>query len=307
MKRFPKDKTILYFRPDNPAHYEVQSGETFQIEMEDCYLGQIKSERTLRPDIDITIMDAAVGPVRILGAEPGDILEVEVVDIELASQGVMVTSVGLGVLGDRITAPNTKIIPNKNGYAQFTDSIRLPLTPMIGVLGVSPAKGETHCATPGDFGGNLDTKEIRKGAKVYLPVSVPGANLVAADLHACMGDGELSGTGIEIAGCVTLKATVIKGKGSIESPVIETAKDVFLLATDIDFTTAMTRSCAYAAAFLEKKLALSFPDAYRLMSAACDIRVSQVVDCVITPRLSPLRVRMDTLPASASLSPSTSM
>lgn len=285
MKTFSKDRTILHFSPDNPPAYEAASGDTFRVEMEDCYLGQIKTPSVLRPQIDVSIMDAAVGPIRILGAEPGDILEVEVCDIELAPQGVMVTSPGLGVLGDRITEPHTRIIPIRNGYAQFSDDIRLPLTPMIGVMGVAPAAGKVHCATPGDFGGNLDTKEIRKGAKVYLPVHVPGANLAVADLHACMGDGELSGTGIEIAGRVTLKATAIKGRPGIESPVIQTRDHIWLLATDVDFDTATRRGCAWCVAFLQEKLGLSFPDAYRLMSATCDLRVSQVVDGVITVKL----------------------
>lgn len=285
MRVFPKDKMIYYFRRENPAVYEVDDGEVFQVEMDDCYCGQIKNESVLRPHIDVSIMDAAVGPIRIKGAEPGDVLEVEVVDIELASQGVMVTSKGLGVLGDRIKEPHTRIIPIRNGYAEFTDKLRLPLTPMVGVLGVAPASGEVHCATPGDFGGNMDTKEVKKGAKVYLPVSVPGANLAVADLHACMGDGELSGTGIEIAGKVTLKTTVIRNRSPIESPVIETNDALYMLATDVDFDTAMKRSCAYCVELLEKKLSLDFPDAYRVMSAACDIRVSQVVDGVITTKV----------------------
>lgn len=284
MQVFPKHKVIYSFRPDHPAAYEVKDGEVFQMELDDCYSGQISSEQVLRPQIDISIMDAAVGPVRVQGAQLGDTLCVEVLDIELAPQGVMVTSPGLGVLGERITTPHTKVIPVKNGFAQFNADIRLPLTPMIGVLGVLPKEGETHCATPGDFGGNMDTKEVRKGAKVFFPVSVEGAGLVAGDLHACMGDGELSGTGIEIAGKVTLKASVIKCR-PIESPVIETKNSLYMIATDLDFDRAMKRSCHYAVELLMQKLGLPFPDAYRLMSAACDIRVSQVVDGVITTKV----------------------
>lgn len=112
----------------------------------------------------------------------------------------MVTSPGLGVLGEKITEAHTKIIPIKNGFAEFNEKIRLPLTPMIGVLGVAPAEGSVHCAVPGDHGSNMDTKLIKVGSKVYLPVFVSGANLALGDLHACMGDGELSGTGIETAG-----------------------------------------------------------------------------------------------------------
>ena len=110
----------------------------------------------------------------------------------------MVTSKGLGVLGERIQEPDTKIIPIRDGFAYFSESIRLPLTPMVGVCGVAPKAGlDVHCAVPGDHGGNLDTKLVTVGSRLYLPVEQEGAGLAVGDLHACMGDGELSGTGID--------------------------------------------------------------------------------------------------------------
>ena len=200
MKIIPKDKVIFHFSPANEANYTVEDGEIFWVEADDCYSGQITDASVKRPDIDISIMDCAVGPICIQGAHPGDTLCVEVLAIDLAPQGVMVTSKGLGVLGDRITQPDTKIIPVHDGFAHFSDTIKIPLTPMIGVMGVAPKSGEIHCAVPHDHGANLDTKLIRTGARVYFPVNVEGAGLAVGDMHACMGDGELSGTGIEIAG-----------------------------------------------------------------------------------------------------------
>lgn len=171
------------------------------METDDCYGGQITDASVKRPDIDITIMDCSVGPIEVRGAKPGDTLCVEILAIELGRQGVMVTSKGLGVLGDRITEADTKVIPIEDGFACFSDKIRLPLTPMVGVCGVAPRPGlDIHCAVPGDHGSNMDTKMVKAGARVYLPVSVPGAGLAVGDLHACMGDGELSGTGIETPG-----------------------------------------------------------------------------------------------------------
>ena len=151
MRVIPKDKVIFHFNPTNPANYTVEDGETFWVECDDCYSGQITDESVKRPDIDIGIMDCAVGPIAISGAHPGDTLCVEVMAIDLAPQGVMVTSVGLGVLGDHITEPNTKIIPVHDGFAHFSDDIKLPLTPMIGVMGVATKSGEIHCAVPEDL------------------------------------------------------------------------------------------------------------------------------------------------------------
>ena len=281
MKTFGKDKLIYYFSPENKPVYFAEDGETFWVETGDCYSGQIKTVNDLRPNIDISIVDAAVGPINVSNATPSDTLCVEVVDIQFAPQGVMVTSVGLGVLGKMIKAPNTKIIEIKGGYAHFSDSIKLPLTPMIGVMGVSPKEGRIHCATPGNHGGNMDTKEVTIGSKVYLPIFVEGAGLAIADLHACMGDGELSGTGIETAGKVCVKVTVIKNK-QIEIPIIETDDSIYTIATEATYEKGIEVAVADMVALLQRNLDLDFPDAYRLLSATCDIRISQVVNGVYT-------------------------
>ena len=281
MNIFGKENVIYSFNPSNTPVYFAKDGETFWVETDDCYNGQIKSISDLRPNIDISIMDAAVGPIEIENATTKDILCVEILDIQFADQGVMVTSPGLGILGDRISNPETKIIQVNNGLAHFSKEIKLPLTPMVGVMGVSPSHGSYHCATPGDFGGNMDTKEVTIGSKVYLPIFVDGAMLAVSDLHACMGDGELSGTGIETAGKVCLKVTVIKGK-QLSRPMIETDTSVYTIATCPTYDEAVKTSVSDMVDFLSKKLNLNFPDAYRLLSAACNIKISQVVNGVYT-------------------------
>ena len=297
MKVIPKEPVIFRFNAENPCVHTVEDGETFWVETDDCYSGQIRDASVRRPDIDISIMDCSVGPIEVKGARPGDTLCVEILAIQLASQGVMVTSRGLGVLGDRITEPDTKIIPIKDGFAWFSDTIRLPLTPMVGVCGVAPRPGlDIHCAVPGDHGSNLDTKMIKAGSKVYLPVSVPGAGLAVGDLHACMGDGELSGTGIETPGRICLKTTVYRDR-PVARPVIETGEALYFLASAETLEAAVKLACADAVEFLQKKLELNFPDAYRLLSAVCDIQIRQVVNDLRTVRVRcpKLNTKIDTL------------
>ena len=284
MRVIPKDKVIFYFNTTNTANYEVEDGEVFWVEVDDCYSGQIKDESVKRPDIDINIMDCAVGPINVRGAKAGDTLCVEVMAIDLADHGVMVTSKGLGVLGDRITEPDTKIIPVHDGFAHFSDDIKLPLTPMIGVMGVAPKKGEIHCAVPEDHGANMDTKLVRVGSRVYFPVGVDGAGLAVGDMHACMGDGELDGTGIEIAGRMCLKVTVYHDR-PIERPVIETADSLYFLASRVTLEESLKVAVSDVVDFLMKKFSLNFPDAYRLMSATCDAQISEVVDDNVTVRV----------------------
>lgn len=284
MQVFSKNNVIYHFSPDDKPVYFVKDDETFWVETDDCYSGQIKTENDLRPNIDISIMDAAVGPISIEGATVNDTLMVEVLDIQFANQGVMVTSPGLGVLGERITAANTKIIPIKDNKAYFSENIILPLTPMIGVIGVSPKSEPIHCAKPGDHGGNMDTKIITIGSKVYLPIFQNGAQLSVADLHSCMGDGELSGVGLETAGKVKLRVEVIKNK-VIDMPRVESEDSIYTIATKETIQDAMKTAVSNMVEILEEKLNLNFPDAYRLLSATCDIQISQVVNGVFTLRV----------------------
>ena len=126
MRVIPKDKVIFSFNAEHPCQYSVEDGETFWVETDDCYSGQITDASVKRPDIDITIMDCSVGPIEVRGAKPGDTLCVEILASERGRQGGMVTSKGLGVLGDRITEADTKVIPIEDGFACFSDKIRLP-------------------------------------------------------------------------------------------------------------------------------------------------------------------------------------
>ena len=285
MKVLSNEHVIYYFNQENTAQFQVEDGETFWVETDDCYSGQITDESVKRPDIDISIMDCSVGPIFVHGALPGDTLCVEILAIQFAPQGVMVTSKGLGVLGERIEQPDTKIIPIRDGFAYFSDSIRLPLTPMIGVCGVAPKAGlNIHCAVPGDHGGNLDTKLITVGSRLYLPVEQEGAGLAIGDLHACMGDGELSGTGIETPGRICIRTTVRHDR-PISRPVIETRDSLYFLASAATLDEAIHTAVADGASFLQENLSLNFPDAYRLLSATCDIQISQVVNDWKTVRL----------------------
>lgn len=285
MQIFGKDRVINCFSPDHPFAYEMDDGETVWIEMDDCYGGVFQTEQDLRtPEVDTSCFDAAVGPILVQGAEAGDVLCVRVLDIQLAEQGVMVTAKGLGMLGDQIDAPNTKIIPIREGYAYFSPSIMLPLAPMIGVMGVLPREGRYPCTVPGTFGGNMDTKELGVGAKLYLPVFHHGAGLVVADLHACMGDGEMSGTGIEIAGRVCIQVSVMKG-ACLAEPVLETDEAVYTIATAATYEQAARTAAQNMAVLLQERLSLCFQDAYRLLSAVCDLRISQVVNGVYTMKV----------------------
>ena len=285
MRVLGKDKIIYSFCPEQKFAYYVEDGETFWVETEDCYGGRFQNATDLRVEsMDTSRFDAAVGPIHISNATQNDTLCVEVLDIQLADHGVMVTAKNLGVLGDKIQVPTTKIIPIKNGFAYFDEHIKIPLNPMIGVMGVLPESGSFRCTVPGCFGGNMDTKELAIGTKAYFPIFQPGCGLALSDLHACMGDGELSGTGLEIAGRVCIKVSILKGI-NIRCPILESVEAVYMIITEETFEKALYTAASDAASFLQNQLTLDFQDAYRLLSAACDICISQVVNGVYTLKL----------------------
>jgi len=284
MKFIGSEKLIYAFSPDNHPAAVVDLDELFLVDCPDCYSGQIRTSADLRPNIDTSIMDASTGPIAVPGVRAGETIKVRVHDLFLAESGVMVTAPGLGPLGEFISEPDTKIIRIEKGLAVFSDTIRLPLTPMIGVLGVAPAEGSVHCAIPGDHGGNMDTKDIRPGNSVYFTSFVDGANLALADFHACMGDGELSGTGIEIAGKALLSVSKVPGV-KIRTPVIETPSEFMVVVSGEDFAAVSKRAVKESVDLISSYHGISLGDGYRLLSATCDLRISQIVNERITLRM----------------------
>ena len=146
-------------------------------------------------------------------------LAVDILDIQVADKGVMMTLEGYGALWPTCKA-RTKIIPVKDGYAHFNDVV-WPIDPMIGVIGTAPDGEPVPSGYSFNGGGNMDSRLIRKGATVYFPVRVPGALLAMGDIHATMGDGEVCETGIEISGEVLVRVRIIRNF-KLNWPVTET-------------------------------------------------------------------------------------
>ncbi|WP_370621910.1 acetamidase/formamidase family protein [Bacillus sp. JCM 19034] len=160
MEYLSKEAGIIYeFNRQHEPIKKVHSGTTLQIETYDCFTNQIRSEDTPVARIDWNRVNPATGPIYVEGAMPGDVLKVKIEQIELANQGVMVVGPQLGVMGQHITEMQSKIISVENGHALF-DDVRIPLNPMIGVIGVAPEGDGINCGTPGSHGGNMDNKMV---------------------------------------------------------------------------------------------------------------------------------------------------
>jgi len=187
------------------------------------------------------------------------------------------------VLSDRFAGTTCHIVPIVGGAALLPGGVSLPLRPMIGVLGVAPAGEAVPTAMPGAHGGNMDTVLIGEGATLFLPVSAPGALLAAGDLHAAMGDGEICGTGVEVAGRVRLRASV-RCDLRITNPVVATPDGVATIASAPSLDEAATVATGDMVDLMTARLGLETATAAMVMSAAGDLRISQVVDPLKTAR-----------------------
>lgn len=262
----------------------VRPGDTVLLETADCFADQVRSAADTPASVDWEQINPATGPVFVVGARPGDVLSVFIERIEIAARGVMAVSEEFGVLRDRLVGTTFRHVSIVEGHALVAGAC-IPAVPMIGVLGVAPAGEPVPCGSPGRHGGNMDTRLIGEGATVYLPVFTAGALLAAGDLHAAMGDGEICGTGVEVAGRVRLRLDVRRDL-EIGAPVVETADVVATIASAASLDDAADSATRAMADLLERRLGLSTADVTMLMSAAGQLQVSQVVDPLKTARFA---------------------
>ncbi len=277
MKIVPKEKGIYAFSKFNKPVETVKPGELIVLETEDAVGGQVKSEDMPLENLDWSRVNKATGPIYIEGAEKGDTLVVDILDIQLAPQGVILVIPGAGVLGDLKFNPRAKIVKIENGFAVFKDT-RLPIKPMIGTIGVAPeGDEEIPTAVPYKHGGNMDCAEIGKGARLYLPVSVDGALFAAGDVHAVQEDGELCVASVEIEAKLLLRFDVIKGRHA-EWPIVETDDHFSILTSDEDLDKAVRIAADEAVKAIMRAKGWSFEEAYMFSSLGVKVAINQVVD-----------------------------
>ena len=269
---------------ENPPVARAKSGDTVCFETLDCFGGQLQREDQLLGGLDWSCINPATGPLFIEGAKPGDVLKVEILNIELADHGVMVDAPGEGVTGSAVTRETTRILPVKAGMIHFNEKLVFPIRPMIGVIGTAPAGEGIDTGTPGPHGGNMDCTRIGMGATLYLPVNVEGALLAMGDLHARMGDGEVEVCGVEISGAVTVRVTVVKNC-NLPTPFLTNTK----VAAAIYSAKTVDEACVGATMamhrFLMQELGMNEHEAGMLLSVAGNLRICQVVDPERTCRM----------------------
>jgi formamidase len=313
------------WHPDLEPVAEVDPGEALRLETEDGLAGLLTRESTHADAgrIDLGFAHPLAGPVFVRGAEPGDVLEVELVAYETAEFGVTAVIPGFGFLADRFPDPYVVKWEIADGLARSHElpGVAVPGDPFAGVIGVAPsrelverfrareealrARGQLvsddapeaaipssaadglRTVPPRETGGNLDIRGLVAGSRMWLPVEVPGALFSIGDIHFAQGDGEVCGTGIEVAGAVTVRFATHRDRRRMRFPSYETparpGRRTFS-TTGIPVDAGMDLDAAAREALLEMLDHLEHahgfarPAAYALCSAAVDLRVSEVVD-----------------------------
>ncbi len=220
------------------------------------------------------------GPVYVEGAEPGDVLEVRVLSIDLPIDYGYNGCSGYVRENCEPRGPST-IIPfdRESMTAEFLPGIVIPLRPFFGSMGVAPAPdlGRVSSNPPGRHAGNLDNKELVAGSTLFIPVFVPGALFEVGDGHAAQGDGEVNQTAIETSLRGRLQLIVRKDL-SLTWPRAETATHYISMATDPDLTVATKTAIQEMVDFLAREKGLTPKQAYQLTSIAGDVAITQLVD-----------------------------
>jgi amidase len=205
-----RDRMALAFSASLPPVLEIDPGDVVTFET-----GDAAYERLWRgedPDaIKAEAYNAVTGPVLVRGVEPGDAIRIDVLAVEVERVWA-VWSPGFGPLGRWTDRPQVCPLPVVDGHARISDRLAVPLEPMIGCIGLAPARGSSSTFEPAyPWGGNMDLRELSAGATLFLPVQTPGGHLAVGDLHAAMGVGEPTWVSLEASGRSTLRVGLTRG------------------------------------------------------------------------------------------------
>ena len=281
MIRIDNTRKVGVMDAKTPPAASCDSGDTVVFETLDCSDGAVAADGTRDRTPGKYLANPATGPLYVNGAEPGDILKVEILKLKIGDRGYMGTGRSAHLYKNIDIDYDIRVFDVSKGTVTVGKKT-FPVNPMIGVIGVAPAGEGIQTMVPDYHGGNMDCTKVKEGATLYFPVSVPGALLAMGDLHAAMGDGEVFWYGLETPGEVTVKVSVIKGK-TIRMPILEDDKVLAAIAS----ADTVDESCALAVEQLYDILVAEGWDkleAGYLMSLKCNLAVCQIVDPKMTVR-----------------------
>lgn len=317
--------TLGLFTLSKPPAVKIRSGDTVSIETWNSCLHEMVFNKTTPADVaqfyvahDIQKrrgMHSLTGPVYIEGAEPGDVLEIRVLDIKLSDWGYNFLSPTQGILSE-FTKPRIKYFKynKKNNTVEFTKGVCLQLKPFPGIIAVAPpldwpdgwpvnlqtqagqpVTGEFNSVPPGPFGGNLDQPELQAGSILFVPVFQKGGLVWTGDSHAMQSNGEIDITALETSyEAITLQFIVRKdlkaegvfnkakrkGGNAFTWPIIENSTHWMIVGLNVDLFEAMKLASRNAIDFLVRTQGLSPEESYQFLSMVGDFEIAEAVNVI---------------------------
>jgi acetamidase/formamidase len=271
---------------------EVESGAAVELHVRDASDEQIRRDSGVEDvtKLDFSHVNPVSGPVFVKGARPGDVLSVELLEFRPPEWGWTAIIPEFGLLADEYPEPWLRIseVDAETATVRFADGIAVPYRPFPGTIGVAPAEpGEHPILPPSRFGGNMDTKHLRAGATLFLPVGVEGALFSLGDTHAAQGDGEVCGTAVEAAMDVVLRLSV-RRDFEIQAPqyhlprgaLAQTEESSYHVCTAVgpDLMEGAREAVRATISHLGERYGLDRQEAYALASVAVDLRIHELVD-----------------------------
>jgi acetamidase/formamidase len=290
-----------HYLPDEQVHFTwdagneprvvVDSGDTVVVWTRDVSDNQITqdSDTSVIAGLDWDRVYPLNGPIGVAGAEPGDTLAVEILDIRTQGWGWTAVLPGLGLLPEDFPDAYLRVFDISNAqFAHMRDDVAIPLAPFFGTMGVCPAGASAQpVMPPGVFGGNMDIRQLVAGSTLYVPVQLELALFSCGDAHGCQGDGEVCVTGLEAPMYAALRFTLHKGR-SIPSPQYRTPAPLtprvdsapFYATTGVggDLFAASQDAIRAMVDHIHQTYDLTPVDAYLLCSLTVDLKISEIVD-----------------------------
>ena len=263
----------------------VEAGDVVRFECLDASGGQVGRGMTAAEfaGIDRGKIHALTGPVAVRGAQPGDVLEVKVLEVRHLGWGWTSVIPGLGLLKERFTEGALFHWELEGQVTRSLAPATVPLRPFCGIMGVAPREmGEFRTRAPGVFGGNMDVKELCTGSTLYLPVQQAGALFSCGDAHAAQGDGEVCINGIECPAEVTLEFRLHKAQ-SLAGPMVESVgrdegESWIVVESHADALEAAKGATNRMVDLLVSRWGFEDVAAYVLCSVAMNLQMSQLVN-----------------------------
>lgn len=279
----PAENTHNRWSSTIPPVLTVPSGAVVEIHTKEASDGQITPDTTVEDlaSVDFGLIHALTGPIRVEGAEPGDLLAVTIHEVEVTGWGWATILPGFGFLADEFTEPWIRgfDLGPESTEVDFGSGITIPLDPFPGVLGVAPATEELLVTIPPrENGGNMDNRYMKAGATVYLPVQVEGANFSVGDAHAVQGDGEVSGTAVEVPVRLVVTLDVVENPRGITEAEYETDEYYGTTGFAPTIDEAAKKATRAMIGWLVDEHGLTPEEAYVLCSLAGDLKISETVD-----------------------------